>query len=172
MAKKGVLQVNGDWFDKEEWDAVRDVAATSGRPVNVLLFQVDGQPMLWNKTMHDIEDAQKEGNLDLAILVGFRLAQRHKMRLRLITTLNDESENNEAMYYLHQIVDVARLPNGTDAQTVQGDLFQSVSKAPTAAVNIFGLPNPYQQDFVHHLLEISQDACLFVKSSGNESVLV
>ena len=61
MAKKGVLQVNGDWFDKEEWDAVRDVAATSGRPVNVLLFQVDGQPMLWNKTMHDIEDAQKEG---------------------------------------------------------------------------------------------------------------
>ena len=47
-----------------------------------------------------------------------------------------------------------------------------LAKAPKAAVNIFGLPNPYQQDFVYELLDLSQDACLFVKSSGNESVLV
>ena len=46
------------------------------------------------------------------------------------------------MKYLHQIIDVARLPNGTDAQTVPGDLFQSVSKAPTAAVNILDYPIP------------------------------
>jgi solute carrier family 12 (sodium/potassium/chloride transporter), member 2 len=121
----------------------------------------------WN-----IEDAQREGNLDLAILVGFRLSQRHKMRLRLITTLHDESENKEALYYLHEIIDVARLPERTDVQTVQGNLFESVAKAPKAAVNIFGLPNPYQQDFVDQLLTLSQDACLFVKSSGNESVLI
>lgn len=129
---------------------------------------------IWIRPQKDwnIEDAQREGNLDLAILVGFRLAQRHKMRLRLITTLSEEKEYSEAMNYLHQIIDVARLPNGTDTQTVQGDLFQSVSKAPAAAVNIFGLPNPYQQDFVLQLLDISQDACLFVQSSGNESVLV
>ena len=121
----------------------------------------------WN-----IEEAQREGNLDLAILVGFRLAQRHKMKLRLITTLQDESENADATFYLHEIIDVARLPETTQVETVRGNLFQSFSKSPSAAVHVLGIPNPYQQDFVHQILEISQVACLFVQSSGNESVLV
>ena len=52
-----------------------------------------------------------------------------------------------------------------DCQTEQmlncSGSFSSVSEAPTAAVNIFGLPNPYQQDFIL-TLDISQDICLFV----------
>jgi solute carrier family 12 (sodium/potassium/chloride transporter), member 2 len=125
------------------------------------------QPPEWS-----ISVAQAEGNLDLTLLVSLRLAQRHSMSLRLITTLDNPDQRHLAIKYLGQITEVARLPRSTALHAIDGDLWTCLSQAPDSAVNIFGLPSPYNPEFIDRILKTSPKACLFVQSSGLESVLV
>jgi N-acyl-D-aspartate/D-glutamate deacylase len=59
-ADAGVLQVNSD-FGPGEFEHVRKAAELSGRPLSVLLLQVDNDPELWKVTRDDIHRANAAG---------------------------------------------------------------------------------------------------------------
>ncbi len=59
-AGKGVIQANSD-FGPGEFDILRRMAMISGRPLSVLLLQVDNAPDLWRQTLDQIHAAQAEG---------------------------------------------------------------------------------------------------------------
>ncbi len=66
----GVFQVNSDLGDND-FERLRQAAAIAGRPLSVLLVQVDNAPNLWRKTLDDIARA-KAGGMAVNAQVGSR----------------------------------------------------------------------------------------------------
>jgi len=67
-AGKGVLEVNSDFGDGD-FEILRAAAEASGRPMSLLLLQVDNAPGLWRKTLDQIHAARRAG-LDVTGQVG------------------------------------------------------------------------------------------------------
>ena len=59
-AGKGVLEVNSDFGDGD-FEILRAAAEASGRPMSLLLLQVDNAPGLWRKTLDQIHAARRAG---------------------------------------------------------------------------------------------------------------
>jgi N-acyl-D-aspartate/D-glutamate deacylase len=59
-AGKGVLQVNSD-FEEGDFDILRAAAERAGRPLSVLLIQVDNAPDRWKDTLAGIHSANAAG---------------------------------------------------------------------------------------------------------------
>ena len=59
-AGRGVLQVNSD-FGPGEFEALEAAAALAGRPLSVLLVQVDAQPKLWRETLDQVHGVRRAG---------------------------------------------------------------------------------------------------------------
>ncbi|HEU5282366.1 MAG TPA: amidohydrolase family protein, partial [Burkholderiales bacterium] len=59
-AGRGVIEVNSD-FGPGEFEALRAAAEVSGRPLSVLLLQVDNAPELWRDTRDRIHAARAAG---------------------------------------------------------------------------------------------------------------
>jgi N-acyl-D-aspartate/D-glutamate deacylase len=60
VAGAGVIQANSD-FGPGEFEALARMARISGRPLSVLLLQVDNAPDLWRDTLAHIHTARAEG---------------------------------------------------------------------------------------------------------------
>ncbi|HEY5614375.1 MAG TPA: amidohydrolase family protein, partial [Lysobacter sp.] len=69
-AGRGVIEVNSD-FGPGEFEILRAAAEVSGRPLSVLLLQVNNAPELWRETRARIHAARKAG-LDVNGQVGCR----------------------------------------------------------------------------------------------------
>ena len=67
---KGMIQCNSDFGDGEV-DVLAEMARLSGRPVSVLLLQVDHDPDRWRRTLAGIHRANEEG-LTMTGQVGCR----------------------------------------------------------------------------------------------------
>ena len=67
-AGKGVLEVNSD-FGAGDFEILRAAAEASGRPMSLLLLQVDNAPDLWRQTLDQIHAARRDG-LDVTGQVG------------------------------------------------------------------------------------------------------
>jgi N-acyl-D-aspartate/D-glutamate deacylase len=69
-AGRGVIEVNSD-FGAGEFETLRDAAAVAGRPLSLLLIQVDRAPDLWRETLGQIHAARTAG-IDVNAQVGCR----------------------------------------------------------------------------------------------------
>ena len=69
-AGRGVIEVNSD-FGEGEFDILRAAAEVAGRPLSVLLLQVNNAPELWRDTRDRIHAARAAG-LDVTGQVGSR----------------------------------------------------------------------------------------------------
>ena len=65
---RGVLEVNSDFGDGD-FEILREAARLSGRPMSLLLLQVDNAPELWRKTLRQIHEARAAG-IDVTGQVG------------------------------------------------------------------------------------------------------
>jgi N-acyl-D-aspartate/D-glutamate deacylase len=59
-AGKGILQVNSD-FGPGEFEALDAAATLAGRPLSVLLVQVDANPDLWRETLDQVNAVRRDG---------------------------------------------------------------------------------------------------------------
>ena len=69
-AGRGVIEVNSD-FGPGEFEILRAAAEVSGRPLSVLLLQVNNEPELWRQTRAQIH-AAREAGIDVSGQVGCR----------------------------------------------------------------------------------------------------
>ncbi|MCH9672530.1 MAG: amidohydrolase family protein [Gammaproteobacteria bacterium] len=69
-AGAGVMEVNSD-FGEGDFARLRAAAEISGRPLSVLLVQVDNAPQLWRETLDAVGQACDDG-LDVTAQVGSR----------------------------------------------------------------------------------------------------
>ena len=110
------------------------------------------------------------GNLDLSILVAYKLKMNWGARIRLITVISDPNEESNARKFLELLINLARLPE-TLTEVHIGDFNSVILNAPSADLNIFGMDEDLKFDFVKEMSAKTKSTCLFVKDSGHESIL-
>ena len=110
------------------------------------------------------------GNLDLSMLVAYKLKMNWGARIRLITVITDSNEESNAREFLSSLINLARLPE-TLTEVYIGDFNSIITKAPSADLNIFGMHEDLEFGFVKEMSEKTKSTCLFVKDSGHESIL-
>ncbi|RDY61533.1 amino acid permease [Flagellimonas nanhaiensis] len=110
------------------------------------------------------------GNLDLCMLIAYKLKMNWGARIRVITVIKNPKEKANATKFLHRLVNLARLPE-TLTEVHVGDFNTIVSNAPTADLNIFGMDADLKFEFVKTMSDKTQSSCLFARDSGHESIL-
>jgi hypothetical protein len=110
------------------------------------------------------------GNLDLSILVAYKLKMNWEARIRLITVVDSPEEEIKAKKFLKTLTQLARLPQ-TLTEVYIGSFGTFVTKAPPADLNIFGMQDTLPYDFIKDMSQKTNSSCLFVRDSGHESIL-
>ena len=122
-AGKGVIEVNSD-FGEGDFATLRQAAELAGRPLSVLLLQVDNAPDLWRETLGQIEQANADG-LHVTGQVGSRFIG---MVMGLETTINPFASHQawQEMAHLSPAERYARIMREPDLRrTLWQDLPQS-----------------------------------------------
>ncbi len=110
------------------------------------------------------------GNLDLAILVSYQINRDWHGKITMISAIR-EAENVEAAHqYLTNLINLARIPYA-DVLVGHSDLDLFIQNTPQADLNVFGLPDDVDFEFVRRMVEHTRSTCLFVRDSGDENAL-
>ncbi|NQU86515.1 MAG: amino acid permease [Mariniphaga sp.] len=109
------------------------------------------------------------GNLDLSILVAYKLKRNWDAKIRLVTVVENEKQKVQAHKFMTGLIDQARLPK-TEMAVYIDNFNELIKKAPSADLNIFGLvPNP-NFEFMERMVDETQTTCLFIRDSGLENI--
>ena len=125
---------------------------------------VDDRSPDWDLTM-DL------GNLDLALLIAYKLKRNWPASLNLIAAVKEPDQVSDAQDFLDNLVELAHQPR-TETFVLQGDAIDQYSEQiPTVSLNIFGLSS--QPDFasLRKLVKMTRSACLCTLDSGEENAL-
>jgi solute carrier family 12 (sodium/potassium/chloride transporter), member 2 len=110
-------------------------------------------------------------DLDLAILLAYRMMDRWRAKLTVIAVVGKEVDKGKAKRFLNRLVDLSRLPAETAVHVADGDFGRFAGKAPQADLNIFPLLGQMNADFLWSLRNATGSSCLFTQDSGDESAL-
>jgi amino acid transporter len=148
--------------------------------IGILLFNLHSTALLGQRNMINVWISDRRGhweldgldigNLDLAILVAYKLKMNWNAKIRLITVVNNANDQAEAQKFLNSLISLARLPE-TLTEVYIGEFNTYVTKAASADLNIFGMQDTLPYDFIKHMSDKTNSSCLFVRDSGHESIL-
>lgn len=110
-------------------------------------------------------------DLDLAILLAYRIMDRWNASLTVLAAVDDEAAKPKAEQFLARLIDLARLPADTAAHVSDGSFGRYASNAPEADLNIFPLPARIEPEFLWSLRDATGSSCLFTQDGGDESAL-
>jgi solute carrier family 12 sodium/potassium/chloride transporter 2 len=117
------------------------------------------------------EIAMELGNMDLAILIAYKLKRNWKASLNLITFVKKKHYVEAAHEYLTNLIELAGIPNA-QVYVVLGGLESDIAETHLSSLNIFSLQSEPDLDFVRQMVNQTQSACLFALDSGDENALV
>jgi amino acid transporter len=110
------------------------------------------------------------GNLDLSILVAYKLKKNWSATIRLLTVIDNLEQEIQAGKFMDDLIDQARLPR-TETIIHIGNFNEFIQDAPSADLNIFGLVPKPDFDFMEKMVDSTQTTCLFIRDSGMENIL-
>jgi amino acid transporter len=118
-------------------------------------------------------DAFEQGsNLNLTLLMGYRLKRQWRCRLRIVAVVDDADDRGRAEHFLEEMCDLARIPKDAERRVMLGSLDDVVGSLTGSDLGIFGLQPDPDFAFVRRMVQLSRSTCLFVVDSGRESALV
>jgi hypothetical protein len=118
----------------------------------------------------DWEISMDIGNLDLPLLLAYKLRRNWDAHMRLLTVVEEPGERDAARGFLETVTDLARMPD-TEVVVHAGAFQAHVSRAPQADLSIFGLAREPDFAFMRQMTDTTHSSCLFVRDSGQESAL-
>jgi solute carrier family 12 sodium/potassium/chloride transporter 2 len=110
-------------------------------------------------------------NLDLALLVAYKLALNWNGRIVLCMAVDSDEVKVQAETYLQQLIILTRLPSDTIVQVFVLPFEKAIHAGPTTDLNIFGLAHEPDLHFIQRLALNVDTSCVFVRDSGEESAL-
>ena len=110
-------------------------------------------------------------NRNLSILTAIQLEKNWNGQLRLLRLIDDGAEINKARVGLQAIARRGRLPIDCEKIIFSGTFPQGLEDSPPADINIFGISNNINIKTMHKISSIVGTTCLFIRDSGEESVL-
>ena len=121
----------------------------------------------------DLDAAFEAGNLDLILLMGYRIGRLWGGELSMATLVQDAAEVPAAMKFQKALCDIARLPPSVQCQVEVGTMEETAERFGTCDLAIFGLvADGPDLEWTRQMTEVAAGACLFVRDSGSESARV
>jgi solute carrier family 12 (sodium/potassium/chloride transporter), member 2 len=120
-----------------------------------------------------VEQGLSATNMNLAVLLAFRLARAWNAQLNLISMVEDASQIAGAEHYLERVRELCRLPRSGEILVMPGELFEAMAtRAPQSDMDVLGLPMEDEVvGFVRNAITASRSSCIFTQDSGGESAL-
>jgi solute carrier family 12 sodium/potassium/chloride transporter 2 len=118
----------------------------------------------------DWEVSMDIGNLDLPLLLAYKLRRSWDAHMRLLTVVEEPAEREPAHRFLETVTDLARMPD-TEVMVNVGNFQEHVLRAPQADLSFFGLAREPDFAFMRQMMDTTHSSCLFVRDSGQESAL-
>ncbi len=111
-------------------------------------------------------------NWHLAMLVTIQLQMNWGGQLNLVTASPHENDEKRLYKFLDRLSEQARLPSMTYFHVLIGSFKETLLIAPHADINIFGMGEKIDLNFMRTTIDSTKSTCLFVKDSGRENALV
>jgi solute carrier family 12 (sodium/potassium/chloride transporter), member 2 len=118
----------------------------------------------------DWESAHEIAEVDLAVLLAYKLQKNWGGRIRLLTAAGSAQEKMEVTAELNRLIDLVRIPRA-DVYAITAPFDQAIDRAPQADISIFGLPIEIDFDEANRTMTQTRSSCLFVRGSGQESAV-
>lgn len=118
-----------------------------------------------------VEQTLSRGNMNLGMLLGYRLGRGWNAEVNLICIASEEGQRALAEQYLEELRDLARIPGHAHSLVFVGDFDSSLAQVPQSDMDIMGMPKDFNMDFVRRMVETTRSSCMFTVDSGQESVL-
>lgn len=116
---------------------------------------------------HDLQYS----NLDLSLLLAYKLSRNWKGRINLCMAVSDADKEARARQFLEELVTLTRFPADTSVLVWQSSFEEALKSAPRADLSSFGLPREPDLAFSQRIVELVDGSCIFVRDSGEESAL-
>jgi solute carrier family 12 (sodium/potassium/chloride transporter), member 2 len=113
----------------------------------------------------------KSPNWHLAVLISLQLQLNWGGKINLVTVADDKKDQQRLYTFLNNISEQTRLPSLTEFKVLIGNFNDVIKEAPRADVNIFGLSEIINFNYMREITELSLTSCLFVRDSGKENAL-
>ena len=110
------------------------------------------------------------GNVDLALLIAYKLQQQWESRVRVVTAIERPEHVEEAREFLENLLEMARL-GGFEILIEQCEFVTALERAPQADVDLFGLARDPDFGQMRKIVDVRRSSCLFVNDSGEENIL-
>lgn len=136
--------------------------ARLGRKRTINVWLRDQSPN-WNLSM-------ELGNLDLAILASYQINRDWKGTINMVSAIKEAENVESARDYLDNLITLARIPDA-EVLVQHGDLDTFIGQTQQADLNVFGLPDNLDFEFVRRMVEKTRSTCIFVRDSGDENAL-
>lgn len=115
--------------------------------------------------------AFRSNNLNLTLLIGYRLMRQWNAKLRLITAVPTEEQLHNGRDFLDDVCELARIPEAAERHVMVGAFKDCATNGPQADISILGLQANPDFDFMRDTIEWTASTCLFVADSGRESAM-
>ena len=125
---------------------------------------VSNQGPEWKLDLH-------QSNLDLAMLLAYQLSQNWNARITLNMAVPDKEIKGKATAFLKELISLARLPKETNFSVLPLPFDEAVAQTPRADLTIFGLSHEPNLKVVQELSQKINGSSIFVRGSGQESIL-
>ena len=114
----------------------------------------------------------KSPNKNLSLLVAIQLQRNWEGQIRIISVVQNDEEKLLTEKVFSKLMDYARMPANTKLIFFRGEFKKALTEIKEGDINIFGMPEKIDCNFMHLVTEKVDASCLFVMDSGQESVLV
>jgi solute carrier family 12 (sodium/potassium/chloride transporter), member 2 len=118
----------------------------------------------------DWESAHELAEIDLSLLLAYKLQQNWGGRIRLLTAVASAEEKAGITAELNRLIDLARIPHA-EVYAITAPFEEALERAPQADISLFGLPTEIDFGAAQGTVQLARSGCLFVRGSGDESAV-
>ncbi|GAB4232646.1 MAG: amino acid permease [Chlamydiales bacterium] len=126
---------------------------------------------LWIPKQQHWEVSMHFDNLDLAVLLAYRLKDSWDGELSIFVHLENKKEKKEAEKFLRRLIHLSRLPVKHSQVIVCQSLVQAVGAVDHADLNIFPLEEKMKVSEIWKIRDACNSTLLLTKDSGIESAI-
>jgi amino acid transporter len=159
--------------DKDtDWQVEEFIRRSGSLGLGIMVFRLHPKLAFGQRQVINLWIRRGSPNIHLAVLIGLQMARNWEGKLRLIQAVNNESEKAEIQSYLGKLKKLMRLSNETEVLGLTGTFTETLSKAPLADINIFGISKEHDIRFMRDISDKVNTSAVFLKDSHQENAIV
>jgi len=108
-------------------------------------------------------------NIHLGVLIALQLQRNRQGRLRLVQVIGDSGERDRARAYFRRLRKSLRITGEVESVVLEGDFLDSVSRAPAAGINLFGMQRRARLTWARRVAGEAKTPAVFFQDSTQES---